>query len=126
METKLQIGLRHKIEKTVQKEDTALVHGSGMIEVFATPAMIALMEKTACESVLQYLQEGFNTVGTHVNINHIKATAVGKKVFCESELVEIDNRKLSFKLVAFDEYGEIGNGTHTRFIIDVDKFMNKL
>ena len=126
MSKKLEIGLKHKTEKIVKLEDTALKYGSGMIEVFATPAMIALMEKTASKSVLPFLDEGLNTVGTNVSINHIKATPIGQKVICESELIEIDDRKLSFKLTAFDEAGEIGNGTHTRFIINVDKFMNKL
>ncbi len=126
MEFNIQIGIKHKIEKIISQVDTAIKYGSGMVEVFATPAMISLMEKTALESVLSFLPKGFNTVGTAVDINHIKATPVGQKVICESELIEIDKKKLIFKIIARDEKGKIGFGTHTRFIININDFMNKI
>ncbi len=126
MESNLQIGIKHKIEKIILQKDTAVKYGSGTVEVFATPAMISLMEKTAFESVSQFLPKGFSTVGTIVNINHIKATPVGQKVICESELIEIDKKKLIFKIIANDEKGKIGFGIHTRFIINISDFMNKI
>jgi predicted thioesterase len=126
MENKLTIGIEGKIEQFVTKDDTAAKYGSGLVEVFATPAMIALMEKTCLTSILEYLNEGFNTVGTEVNIKHLKATPVGKKVICHSVLQSIEGKKLIFSVEAFDEEGKIGEGTHTRYIIDVKKFMEKL
>lgn len=102
-----------------------ITYGSGLVEVFATPAMIALMENTCYKSVMEFLPEGYGTVGTKVDIVHIKATAVGKKVSCKSELIEIDRKRLVFSVKAFDEDGEIGSGIHERFIINVEKFMGK-
>lgn len=126
MEIKIENGATHTENKVVGIVDTALVYGSGMVEVFATPAMIALMENTALKVVLPYLQVGYNTVGTNICVNHIRATPVGMNVRCEATLKEKDGRKLLFDVVAFDEKGEIGNGTHTRFIIDNKKFMDRL
>jgi predicted thioesterase len=113
-------------EQIVSYEDTAKAYGSGLVEVFATPAMIALMENTAHLSVNDFLPEGFATVGTQVNIEHLKATASGKKVWCESVLELQDGKKLIFSIFAYDETGIIGKGTHERFIINVEKFMDKL
>ena len=99
--------------------------GSGLVDVFATPMMIALIEKTCNESVLPYLEEGQGTVGTLVNVAHSAATPIGMRVWCESELVEVDRRRLVFKVKAFDECGPIGEGSHERFIIDTAKFAAK-
>lgn len=126
MTTNLITGIKGEIQITVKKEETAAAYGSGLVEVFATPAMIALMEKTCLQSVLKYLPEGINTVGTEVHIKHIKATPVGKKVHCFSVLQNIEGKKLVFSVEAFDEEGKIGEGTHTRYLIDVKSFMEKL
>lgn len=126
MEIKLNAGIRGLQETIVSAENTASRYGSGLVEVFATPAMIALMEKTCHESVADQLPGGFGSVGVNVNVNHIKATPLGMKVWCESELAEVDGRKLVFHVRARDEAGEIGYGTHTRFIINTEKFMAKL
>ena len=100
--------------------------GSGLVEVFATPMMVALIEQTCLESVLPHLEEGQGTVGTLVNVSHVSATPIGMRVWCESELVEVDRRRLVFKVKAYDECGLIGEGTHERFIIDNAKFMEKI
>ena len=126
MEFNLNTGLKYKEEKTVAMSDTASVFGSGAAEVFATPMMIGLMEGAAMNAVKSYLPSGFSTVGTSVNIRHLSATAVGKKVWAEAELIEIDRKRLVFKVDAYDEDKKIGEGTHERFIIDEAKFMGNL
>ncbi|MDI9495775.1 MAG: thioesterase family protein [Bacillota bacterium] len=126
MELNLSIGLKYKEEKTVKMEDTAKIFGSGAAEVFATPMMIGLMEAASMNCVKDYLPEGHSTVGTLVNVKHISATRVGKKVWAEAELIEIDRRRLVFKVTAYDEDKQIGEGTHERFIIDEEKFMSSL
>lgn len=126
MDIQIPVGVRGKEEVVVAFENTAARYGSGLVEVFATPAMVALMEKTCLNSVLPYLPEGYGTVGVKVDIVHSKATPVGMKVVCESTLLEVDRRRLVFELAARDEKGEIGKGRHERFVIDTQKFMEKL
>ena len=122
----IQTGIKGRREQTVTPEMSAARIGSGLVEVFATPMMVALIEQTCLESVLPYLEEGQGTVGTLVNVSHVSATPVGKRVWCESELVDVDRRRLVFSVKAYDECGLIGEGTHERFIIDTAKFMEKL
>lgn len=119
-------GIQGKQEIVVTDELTAAHIGSGLVRVFATPMMIALMEKTCTESVEPFLEEGQGTVGTQVNVSHCSATPVGMKVLCQSELIEIDRRRLVFKVTASDERGLIGEGTHERFVIDSAKFQAKI
>ncbi len=126
VEIALSTGLKYKEEKTVTMNDTASVFGSGAAEVFATPMMIGLMEAAAMNAVKSHLPEGHSTVGISVNIRHMSATAVGKKVWAIAELVETDRKRLVFKVEAFDEDKKIGEGTHERFIIDEQKFMSSL
>jgi len=126
MEFNLNEGLKHIEKKTVTMNDTASVFGSGAAEVFATPMMIGLMEAASMNAVRNYLPEGYSTVGISVNIKHTGATAVGKMVWAEAELIEIDRKRLVFKVDAFDEDKKIGEGTHERFIIDEQKFMDNL
>lgn len=126
MELNLLIGLKYKEEKIVTINDTAKVFGSGAAEVFATPMMIGLMEAASMNSVKDYLPKGYSTVGTMVNIKHMSATKVGKRVWAEAELIEIDRKRLTFKIDAYDEDKKIGEGTHERFVIDEEKFMNNL
>ncbi len=121
----LETGIKGKQEEVVTEELLAKNIGSGRVKVFATAMMIALMEKTAVLSVEPYLEEGQNTVGTGINVSHCSATPVGMKVWAETELVEIDRRRLVFKVAAYDECGLIGEGTHERFIIDMDRFQTK-
>ncbi|MCI6242453.1 MAG: thioesterase family protein [Lachnospiraceae bacterium] len=121
----LTTGIKGKQELVVTKENTAKAMGSGTLEVFATPAMIALMEKTAYESVAPELEEGSGTVGTALNVKHVAASPVGMKITCESELVKVDGRALTFSVKAYDEKGLIGEGEHERFIIYNEKFQAK-
>ena len=121
----LEVGIRAEREIAVTSSNTAAALGSGGLDVFATPAMITLMEFCAAQSVLPYLQEGSSTVGTQLNIKHLSATPVGMTVRCETELVEIDRRRLVFACKAYDEAGLIGEGTQERFIVDNAKFMEK-
>lgn len=113
--------------KTVEVTDsnTAAALGSGTLAVFATPAMIALIEATASESVAPQLEEGSSTVGTRLDVAHSAASPVGMQVTCETELVEVDRRRLVFKVVVFDSKGEVGSGMHERFVVDNAKFMSK-
>lgn len=116
-----------KGERTVEvtENNTAEALGSGTLPVFATPAMIALIEATASESVAPYLDEGSSTVGTHLDVAHSSATPVGLSATCTTELVEVDRRRLVFKVIVCDAKGEIGSGTHERFVVDNAKFMSK-
>lgn len=121
----LEAGIKGEQKVEVVYENTATAVGSGVLEVFATPCMIALMEKTACDSVIPYLEEGDGTVGTEVNVKHLSATPIGMTVRCESELMEADGRRLVFRVAAFDDAGLIGEGTHERFIVNNEKFQSK-
>ena len=121
----LETGIKGYRESESTPERSAQSLGSGNVEVYATIMMIGLMEKTCLESVLPFLEEGQDTVGTAVNVSHCSATPVGMKVRCESELVEIDRRRLVFRVAAYDEKGLIGEGTHERFIIDKARFIQK-
>ncbi|MBN3034519.1 MAG: thioesterase family protein [Bacteroidales bacterium] len=106
--------------------DTASAYGSGLVDVFATPAMIALMERTAQESVQGFLPEGYITVGTEVSIRHLKATPIGVKVICNSVLIEAEGSRLTFDVAVTDDGGKAGEGTHVRFIVEKERFMRKL
>lgn len=121
----LKEGVKGTQEIMVTEENTAKVMGSGALDVFATPAMIALMEKTAWESVQLYLEEGSGTVGTLMNVKHVAASPVGMKITCETELTKVDGRALTFSVKAFDEAGLIGEGEHERFIVYNEKFQAK-
>ena len=126
MFSQIKVGLSAEKEKVVLQQDSATHFGSGLVEVFATPAMIAFMEYTALECVNHLLPEGYSTVGTELHIHHIKATAIGKNIKCRAIVIEIDSRKLVFEVSAEDKDVQIGFGTHTRFIIDQEKFLTKL
>jgi len=121
----LEAGIRGKQEIVVTEDKTARRYGSGTLDVFATPAMIALMENTAYKSVEEALEEGAGTVGTEMNVKHVAATPVGMKVTCETELVKVEGRALTFLVKAYDECGLIGEGVHQRFVIMEEKFQTK-
>ena len=118
-------GLKGRAETLVCEENTAAVMGSGLLPVFATPAMLALMEKAAAGSVQPLLDEGQATVGTRLEVSHLAATPLGLRVRAESELLAVDRRKLRFAVRAWAGEELIGEGVHERFIIDNARFLEK-
>jgi len=122
----IKIGLKAELEIIVSPKDTATYYGSGSLEVFATPAMIALMEKTSMICIENHLLKNQNSVGIEINVKHLKATPIGEAILCIAELIEIDRSKLIFKIEVFDNESIIGSGIHKRFLIDEKQFMAKL
>lgn len=121
----LEAGIRGKQNVTVTPENTAKTMGSGTLNVFATPALVALAEKTCWMSVADALDEGCGSVGTKLELEHTAPTPVGMTVTCRSELVAVEGRKLTFKVTLADEKGPVGGGTHERFVIFEEKFAAK-
>ena len=126
MNFNLKIGMTNESVLTVEEKHTASAYGSGSIFVFATPAMIGLMENAALNCVDDSLGDQWTTVGTHVDISHIAATKMGKEAKAIAELIEMDGKKLRFKVTAFDEDQKIGEGYHNRYIIDREEFMENV
>ena len=122
----LHTGSKATLELTVTPDKCAGAIGSGDLDVFATPAMIALIEETAWKSVAPWLEPGESTVGTALNVRHLAATPVGLKVRCETELSLVDRRRLVFDVKVYDPFGLVGDGTHERFVIQYEKFMKKV
>lgn len=121
----IQIGKTCEIKIKVGKENTAAQMGSGSLDVFATPSMIAVMEKSACECVKDMLEDGTTSVGTKICAEHLAATPIGAEVTCKCRLTEAEGRKLSFYIEAYDNAGIIGKAEHTRVIVNADRFMEK-
>jgi predicted thioesterase len=118
-------GLVGERETQVTAENTAQHLGSGNVSVFATPAMILLMEMAGVAAVDHLLPEGYRTVGIHVNVSHLAATPLGMTVRVRAELLEVDGRKLTFRVEAFDDVEKIGEGIHQRMIINLAKFKER-
>ncbi|GHT77319.1 thioesterase [Spirochaetia bacterium] len=121
----LHLGLRGQKEETVTDRSTASAWGSGGLPVYATPAMVVLLEGACLAAVDPLLPAGFSTVGTVLQVKHLAATPPGMSVRAVGELQEIDGRHLVFTVEVYDEAGKIGEGTHERFIIDNEKFLKK-
>ncbi|MFI3253307.1 MAG: thioesterase family protein [Eubacteriales bacterium] len=119
------VGLKGKATTTTSDANSAKTAGSGVLDVFATPSMVALMEQAAWTSIAPFLGEEESSVGTALNISHSSATPLGLEVWAESEVTEVDGKRIEFTLTAYDSKGEIGKGTHQRFIVNVPKFMSK-
>ncbi|MGE4273166.1 MAG: thioesterase family protein [Desulfitobacterium sp.] len=119
----LTLGAKGRAEKLVDQTNTAKTMGSGSLDVFATPALVAMMEEAAVNALT--LEDGQSSVGVALDIKHTAATPLDTKVWAVAELIEIDRRRLVFKLEAFDEKELIGTGVHERFLIDAEKFMSK-
>ena len=119
------VGMKGQAFNEVEREDTALVVGSGSLLVYATPCMVALMEGAACEAIAEALPEEKTSVGTELNISHISATPVGLEVRAEAEVIAVDGPIITFRVEAFDEAGKIGEGTHKRAVITAQRFFDK-
>lgn len=119
----IEIGMRGRAETIVTPDNTAQAAGSGLVPVFATPWMVALMENAAVQAVQGVLAPDEGTVGTRLDVTHDAATPIGMKVWAEAEVTAVEGRKLTFAVSAFDEAGKIGGGVHERFVIKPDKFL---
>ena len=122
----LKAGLCGEATTVVAYENTAASVGAGGVEVFGTPMMIALMENAAWRAVAHSLDEGDVTVGTVVNVRHLAATPLGQLVRATAELIEIDGRRLIFSVEAYDEKRKIGEGQHERFIVNLERFIQRI
>lgn len=118
-------GITGKAETAAAPERLASAMGSGALDVFATPAMIALMENAACNALASYLEKDETTVGTEMNVKHISATPADMKVSAEAVLTGVNGREFTFDVKAYDEAGLIGEGTHKRFLVTAERFMAK-
>ena len=119
------IGLKGRAEAVVSDANTAQAACSGALPVFGTPFMCALMEEAAWKSIAPHLEPGQSTVGTRLNVSHDSATPVGMRVWAESEITQVDGKRLVLNVAAFDERGPIGQGVHERFIITDERFLAK-
>lgn len=122
----LKEGFTYQQQTTVEQSNTAAEVGSGDLQVYGTPAMIAFIENTAVKAVAEELDEEQTTVGTKVDINHLNPTPVGETVTCTVELIEVDGSQLKFDVTVEDEHNQIGVGTHIRYIVNQGQFMDKI
>lgn len=122
----LEIGLKHQSVMVVTEGNTANFIGSGDMDVLATPAMVALMENAAMMAVALHLEEGETTVGSMISTSHLKPSKIGRSISAIAELTEIEGRKLSFKITAYDDDVVIGEGEHVRYVVNREKFLSKL
>lgn len=122
----LEKGLNATARTVVDATNTARTMGSGDLEVFATPAMVALMEHAAMVAVAEALPEGSTTVGSEMNCTHIKPSKLGAAITATAVLTAVEGRKLTFTVGAADEQGIIGEGTHVRFVVDRERFLARL
>ena len=119
------VGMTGSVSTTVEREDTAYEVGSGSLLVYATPCMVALMEGAACEAIADALSDEKTSVGTELNISHLSATPIGLEVRAEAEVTEVDGNAVTFRVTAYDEKGKIGEGTHKRFVVTSQRFLDK-
>ena len=122
----LEPGLNAEVERTVSDVETAVHLGSGSLAIYATPALVALMENAAVHALEKYLPPGHTTVGGQIDVRHLGATPVGLKVRAHAELVEVQGRKLIFRIQAWDEVELIGEADHIRFLIEEKTFVEKV
>lgn len=122
----IETGLTHTSETVVADNNTAIALGSGDMPVFATPAMMALMENAAMLAVADELPEGCTTVGGHIESSHIRSTKVGDAVRAVAEVAKVEGKKIFFKVTAFAGDDMIGEGEHLRFVVDKEKFLSRL
>ncbi|MDR0818921.1 MAG: thioesterase family protein [Oscillospiraceae bacterium] len=121
----LTLGKTAVVTAYVTESNTAKAVGSGSLDVFATPMMVALMENAACSVLADGLESGLTSVGTAISIAHTAASPIGAKVSAAATITAVNGRSVDFAVTANDETGEIGVGTHTRVIVDEAKFVAK-
>jgi predicted thioesterase len=119
----LKVGMKNTVEWDVTEARTT---ARGEYKVFSTPSMTQLIESTAHQLALPHLKPGQGQVGVSITVRHMAATPIGKKVRAEAELVEIDRRRLSFKVKVYDEVEQVGESEHDRFVVDLDKYFERL
>ena len=119
------VGSKGRSESVVTEHNTACAVGSGLVPVFATPYMVALMANAAVNAVQGALEQGQGTVGTRLDVTHDAATPIGMKVWAEAEVTAVDRKKITLSVNAYDETGPIGGGVHERFVIDTDRFLSR-
>ena len=119
-------GKTASVSTTVNNSNTAKAVGSGSLNVFATPMMIALMEQAACECLADCLEQGQTSVGTNINVEHSAASPIGAKITATATIDLVDGRSLEFSVSASESGREIGKGKHTRVIVNEEKFMGRL
>ena len=120
------VGQRGEAAVSVDQRNTAIAMGSGNVPVFATPALVALMERAAVNALRRHLEEGEDSVCAAVDIRHLAPTPVGKRVRAEAEVTAVDGRRVTFAVRAFDAVEKVGEGTHARIIVDREDFMWKM
>ncbi len=118
----LRTGLSGTAELRVGEEHTAPRVGSGRVHVLATPVMINLIEAAALAAIEHLLPEGYQSLGTRLDVRHIAATPVGMRVRAIAEVTKVEGRTVTFKVSASDEIDLIGDGTHERVVVNVAKF----
>ncbi|MCL2134748.1 MAG: thioesterase family protein [Candidatus Bathyarchaeota archaeon] len=126
IESKVVLGKTYCFKSCVAEKDTAKAVGSGHLNVFATPVMVALMERAACALIEELFEDGYTSVGTNINVAHIAASSVGSVIEVTAKIVSVIDRTIIFEVSAIDEVGEIGKGTHTRVIVNIEEFMGKV
>jgi len=126
MTEQITVGTAFHHEKTAEPQESAAALGSGGLEVFSTPSLVALFEITAKRGGDAFLPEGFSTVGIEISVKHQKATRIGKQVRCTATVTAVEGKKLTFQGEMFDEDGKIGEGTHIRYVVNNADFLKRL
>ncbi len=123
LKERLRSGLSGEASVVVDESNTAIALGSGSVPVFATPAMAALVEAAAVQAVAEVINGDQTTVGVYLDLQHLAATPVGLKVRAEAKLVNVEGRRLTFRVTAYDDVEQIGIGSHQRMLVDTDRFL---
>jgi fluoroacetyl-CoA thioesterase len=125
VELQIPVGVKGEAMCLVNEENTAEKFASGAVPVFGTPALVALIEQAAINALLSYIPEGYTTVGTRIDLEHLAASPLGMKINAVAKLTEIDGRRLIFKAEAFDDIEKVGEAIHVRFAVNLERFVEK-
>lgn len=122
----VEIGLTGKASFVIVPSQSAREMGSGDLDVFSTPCLVGLMEEACWKSIASSLSEGESSVGVEMTVSHLAATPIGMEVWAESMVTAVDGKRIHFTVTAYDEAGEIGKGSHARFVVSAEKFMARI